>query len=276
MLLVGAVDDWKGLKPRMKLMAQTVIAFGLFLGGYRIEMLSNPFGGTIELGWWSFPVSWLWIVGMTNALNLLDGLDGLATGVTACISLGLAIISIAQEQVIVTLLTLELAGACLGFLPYNSTPARIFLGDCGSMFLGLILACIGMLSLFKAATATFILAPLLLFGLPLLDTTSVLIGRMVRRMPVFKADRTHLHHRLLGMGFSQGETTRVLYLFTLLLGLFSVILVLRQEVQPLPAAVCVAAGIWLLGRLLYRIRRRSKLHALSQPGPRASSPDDPT
>jgi len=140
MLGLGIYDDVKGIAPWQKLFFQLLIAVGLYFGGFQIVRLSNPFGDLWELGWLSLPVSVLWIVGLTNAINLLDGIDGLVTGITACISLALALMNIMGNNTMVALLTLCLAGACLGFLPYNFSPARIFLGDSGSLFIGLILA----------------------------------------------------------------------------------------------------------------------------------------
>lgn len=244
MLLLGAWDDIKGLGAVPKLAAQTVVASGLFLMGFQIDILSNPFGAAIPLGWMSLPVTVLWIVGITNAINLLDGIDGLATGVTACIAISLAVINVLGGNIMVALLTLCLAGACAGFLPHNFAPARIFLGDSGSLFLGMILACIGVISLFKAATATFVLVPLVLFALPLIDTTSVFVGRLWRGAPVFKGDRTHVHHRLLSLGLSHRQAALFLYVITLLLGLIAVMLTARNT----PATLIV--GGLLLALLL--------------------------
>lgn len=228
MLLLGVYDDVRGLNAPKKFLVQMAVAFGLFLGGFRIEQLSLPFGGHLDLDWLALPVSVLWIVGITNAINLLDGIDGLAAGVTACIALSLAVINGFQGQIIVALLTLCLAGACLGFLPHNFSPARIFLGDSGSLFVGLILACIGMISLFKAATATFVAIPLILFGLPLFDTTSVMVGRVLRGVPIFQADKTHVHHRLLNLGLTHKQAAYLLYSVSVALGSLGVLLSTRM------------------------------------------------
>lgn len=255
MILLGIYDDIKGADARKKLAVQLVAAVTLVVGGFRIETLSNPFGGVWELGWLSYPVSLLWIVGITNAMNLLDGLDGLATGVTACISLSLAIVNIFADNIIVSVLTLSLAGACLGFLPYNFYPAKIFLGDTGSLFIGIVLACIGIISLFKAATATLILAPILMFGLPMYDTLSVMIRRIARGAPVFQADKTHVHHRLLRLGWSQKQIAFGLYVATSAMGLFSVLITLRQEIPLRPLAGAAAGLLALVAVLAYRKRR---------------------
>jgi len=256
MLLLGVWDDLRGLSAAKKFLVQTLTAVGLYFAGFQITLLSNPFGPPVLLGWLSLPVSVLWIVGITNAINLLDGIDGLAAGVTACIALALALINALSGNIIVTLFTLSLAGACLGFLPWNFSPARIFLGDSGSLFLGLVLACIGMVSLFKAATVTFVAVPLFLFGLPLFDTANVMIRRWLRGAPVFQADKTHVHHRLLGLGLSQKQAVYFLYVITALLGGLAISLTLQRS--PLTLALggilvlCLAAVIGFLWRAQVR------------------------
>lgn len=232
MLVIGMIDDLKELRPGRKLLAQLAVALGLYFGGFRIASVSNPLGDPFQLGWFSLPVSVLWIVGLTNAINLLDGIDGLAVGVTACIALALALINILGGNIIVALLTLSLAGACLGFLPYNFSPARIFLGDSGSLFIGLVLSCVGMISLFKAATATFIAVPLILFALPLYDTASVMVGRALRGAPIFGADKTHVHHRLLQFGLSHRQAAVLLYGLCVALSGLAVVLSLQQSNTP--------------------------------------------
>lgn len=252
MLVLGIVDDIKSLRARPKFIVQILTAVGLYFGGYRINVLSNPFGDPIVLGWLSLPVSVLWIVGITNAINLLDGIDGLAAGVTACIALSLALINIIGGNVIVALLTLCLAGACLGFLPYNFAPARIFMGDSGSLFVGLMLSCIGILSLFKAATATFVVVPLILFGLPLFDTTSVMFGRWRRGVSMFQADKSHVHHQLLRLGWNQKQAAYFLYAVTLLLGGIAVFFSIQHSLATLilgaALVLAVSAAIWIIWR----------------------------
>jgi UDP-GlcNAc:undecaprenyl-phosphate/decaprenyl-phosphate GlcNAc-1-phosphate transferase len=248
MMLVGMWDDLRGLRAMKKLAAQVAIAVGLYCADFRIVRLSNPFGPAWELGWWSLPVSVLWMVGITNAINLLDGIDGLAAGVTACIALALALINILAGHIVVALLTLCLAGACLGFLPFNFSPAWIFLGDSGSLFIGLVLACIGILSLFKAATATFVLVPLILFGLPLFDTLSVAVGRLLRGVPMFQADKSHVHHRLLRLGLNQRQAAYSLYGVTLALGSVAILLSLQQSPDTLilggVLVLSLAVAVW--------------------------------
>lgn len=255
MLALGVWDDLKGLNALQKFAIQIATAVGLYGAGFQITVLSNPLGGAIELGHWSLPVSVLWIVGITNAINLLDGIDGLAAGVTACIALSLALINILANHIIVALLTLCLAGACLGFLPYNFSPARIFLGDSGSLFIGIVLACIGVISLFKAATATFVTVPLILFGLPLLDTTSVFLGRLFRGAPLFRADQTHVHHRLLQLGLNHKQAALFLYCIAMMLGAAAVFLTLQQSPATFLTGVVLAVGLLAFLWLARRWRR---------------------
>ena len=253
MLVLGMWDDLKGLSPMKKLMWQKAVAAGLYFSGYQVTALSNPFGAPLELGWLSLPVSILWIVGITNAINLLDGIDGLAAGVTACIALSLGLIHILTGDIIVALLTLCLAGACLGFLPFNFAPARIFLGDCGSLFIGIVLACVSMFSLFKGTTAVLVVVPLILFGLPLVDTTSVVLGRLWRGQPLFQGDKMHLHHRLLKLGLTQQQAAFFLYVVTTLLGSAAVWVSVEQTPHSL---ILVAGLILVLAGLAWLVWRR--------------------
>lgn len=254
MLSLGVVDDIKGLSARQKFPFQIITALALYYGGYQITLLSNPLGDSFHLGWLSLPVSILWIVGVTNAINLLDGIDGLATGVTVCISLSLAIINILNDNILVALLTLCLAGACLGFLPYNFSPARIFLGDSGSLFIGLVLSSIGIISLFKITTATIVIVPLVIFGIPLFDTSAVFFGRLLRGDPLFRADKTHLHHRLLRMGFNHRQACFLLYGVSALLGAVAIFV----NVNRTPRLVLVTTGLAVLlaVSVLFALRKK--------------------
>ncbi len=256
MLLVGAADDVRPVRAIHKLLAQVVVAAGLYFAGFRITELSVPFGEPLALGWLALPASVLWIVALTNAVNLLDGIDGLVAGVTAIIALSLALINILAGNILVALLTFGLAGAALGFLPYNFSPARIFLGDSGSLFVGLMLACIGTLSLFKATTATFILAPLVLFGLPLLDTTSVVFGRLRRGQHIFKPDKTHPHHPPPAPGLTPPHGPPPLFAPPPRPGMAAVVLSWRATAATfLAVAALAAAVIGGLGTWTWRIRR---------------------
>ncbi len=251
-LLLGAYDDIKGANATQKFTVQFAVAFFLYSSGLQITQLSNPFGEPIPLEWLSMPVTVLWLVGITNAINLLDGIDGLATGVTGCIALSLAVINIANGNVIVALLTLSLAGACFGFLPHNFSPTSIFLGDTGSLFMGFMLAGIGVLSLFKTTTLSFIAVPFLVFAVPFYDTITVIIRRARAGNPIFAADRSHLHHRLLALGWGQRGASLFLCGISVCMGGVAVFLTLNQARDLTLFAwgfvLAVLGGVGLLSR----------------------------
>jgi UDP-GlcNAc:undecaprenyl-phosphate GlcNAc-1-phosphate transferase len=220
LMLLGLVDDARGVRPLTKLLVQTVVGAYLFACGFRIESVSNPFGGPIELGAFALPVTLLWLVGMSNALNLIDGLDGLAAGLSLVSTVGLLFAALFTGRLEVALVAAALAGALVGFLPYNFNPARIFLGDCGSLPVGLVLAAIAVRGSMKASAALVVSLPLLALALPILDVALAIVRRFVRRKPVFVGDHDHIHHRLVELGLTPRRAVITLYavgmLFTVL------------------------------------------------------------
>ncbi len=245
MLVLGIYDDRFGADAKLKLSVQTLAATLVVASGSRIGILTNPFGGHWDLGAFSVPISILWIVGVTNALNLVDGLDGLAAGIGAIVSLTLFAVAIPDPVSFVPVAAIALAGSCLGFLRYNFPPARIFLGDTGSLPLGFVIAVIGMQGFLKGATALTLLVPLIAIGLPVIDTCLAILRRSTRRTHLFKADREHLHHRLLKIGLSHRQAVAVLYWVSIFLGLTALCL---RELTPqkgllLLAVACVAGGL---------------------------------
>lgn len=227
--VVGIVDDVRGLSAGVKFFWQVVAAGAALAGGIGITAITNPFGGpAIDLQWGRFAVdllgfefhiapianaiSILWMVGMVNVINFLDGLDGLACGVSAITALVMFILALNVNQPIVALLAIITAGSALGFLPYNFFPARIFMGDTGAYFLGLIIAMISIYSGGKLATA------LLVVGFTIIDALWAVIRRLRRRTHPFKADREHLHHLLLEAGLSQRAAVLLLYMMAILFG----------------------------------------------------------
>lgn len=216
LLAVSIADDLRGLSWAFRLTAQVALAVGLWwVGGVRIAGVTWPFGSDgpqyLDLGNASLPLTVAWIVVIVNALNWLDGLDGLAAGVAAIEATALCVMAWGMGAVEVGVVGGALAGAALGFLPYNVKPARIFMGDSGSMFLGLVLACMAVAGTFKAATAVTIMGTLLVMGVPLYDVVSTSIKRILGGKPVHAADRQHLHHRLLGRGWSEERVVMVLW-----------------------------------------------------------------
>lgn len=220
---LGIYDDIRGIKAPVKLIFQTIAAVILVLCGYNLDIITNPFGGQIQLGLWGIPLTILWIVGLTNAINLLDGLDGLACGVSGIAALTLFFSSLYGAP-FMPIIVIGLAGACIGFLKYNLYPARIFLGDTGSLLLGFILAAVSIQSSFKTTAGIALVFPLIALLLPISDTLIAFLRRIIQGKNPFQGDRRHLHHRLLSMGYSQKQAVRMFYLLTINLGIIALVM----------------------------------------------------
>lgn len=211
-LLLGAFDDVRGLRARHKLAVQIIVALFVCASGHTILRVSLPLLGVVSLG---FPLGCLltvgWIVGLTNALNIVDGMDGLGSGISFFASLALGIIASLSGNAFVGLLSFALSGALLGFLLFNFHPARIFLGDTGSLFLGFVLATIALLGSHKSTGTALFLAPVLALGIPIFETLTSILRRAVRGYPLFTGDSDHTHHRLLRQGMSQRLVALFMY-----------------------------------------------------------------
>ncbi|NLI58413.1 MAG: undecaprenyl/decaprenyl-phosphate alpha-N-acetylglucosaminyl 1-phosphate transferase [Clostridium sp.] len=225
---IGIIDDIKQLGAKFKLVFQIIAALCVvFISDTRITNLTNPFAseGVSQLNdITSYVLTVFWIIGITNAINLIDGLDGLAAGVSSISYLSLFFISILNGESSDATIIAILAGATLGFLPYNFNPAKIFMGDTGSTFLGFTLAVVSIQGMMKTYAAFSIAIPLLVLGLPLFDTISTIIRRILKGRPIMEADREHLHHRLIDMGLSQKQSVGVMYTASAALGLCAVVL----------------------------------------------------
>ncbi len=209
---LGLWDDLRGLNAPKKFAVQIAVAvlcWSIF--EFRIERIANPFGDPIELGWFGLPVTVLWFVAVVNAINLIDGLDGLASGVSLIASLTLFVLAILWPNPVAGLSSIALSGALLGFLLYNFNPASIFMGDSGSLFLGFILASTGMIGSTKSRTIVAILVPIIALGVPFADTALAVVRRVLAGKSPFAADRGHVHHRLLALGFSHRTAVLILY-----------------------------------------------------------------
>ena len=217
--LLGLYDDVRGAGAGLKLTVQLGVGLGLWLCGVRVELLGLPGLGAVQLGLFSLPVTLLWIAGVINAMNLIDGLDGLAGGVAFFALLCSFAVALVRGEATMALLSAALAGSVLGFLVYNFNPASIFMGDTGSMFLGFILAAGSVQTSQKASTAVALLVPLVALGLPITDTLLAIGRRAASGRPIFSADREHIHHRLLALGLTQRQAVLVLYGTSALLGL---------------------------------------------------------
>lgn len=233
-IILGIIDDIKPLKARIKFPVQLVAAIVVVATGTRIVNISKPFLGTVasvpsmmyDLGdILAFVISVLWIVGMTNAINFIDGLDGLAAGVSGIAALSLFIVAVIRYQDDVAIVAVALVGAIFGFLPYNFNPAKIFMGDTGSTFLGFVLATLSIEGTMKSVTAIAMAIPILVLGLPIFDTAFAIVRRLLSGKPIGQPDRGHLHHRLLDMGISHKMSVITLYIISAGLGLFAIALV---------------------------------------------------
>lgn len=217
--IMGMVDDVKPISAKYKLLIQFVAAMIVIYSGVRIEYMSIPFIGGIDIiPEISVLITLFWIIGITNTVNLIDGLDGLAAGVSVIASLTLAYVAYTHNQPAVAMLLIILAGGAIGFLPYNFNPAQIFMGDTGSLLIGFLLAAVSVEGVIKSATTIAFAIPVLALGVPVLDTAFAITRRLVNKRPIMEADKGHLHHRLLEQGLSQRQTVLVLYFISALLG----------------------------------------------------------
>ena len=269
-VVLGIFDDIYSLRAMFKFVVQIIAALVAALSGNVIEIVSNPnvFSSDLywDLGWLAVPVTVVWIVAITNAVNLIDGLDGLTCGVSAISSMTLLVISLAISDGPVAVLMAALTGACLGFLPYNMNPAKIFMGDTGSTFLGFILAVVSIQGLFKLYTIISFAVPFLMLGLPIFDTCFAFIRRIAHGQSPMHADRSHVHHRLIDMGLNQKQAVAVLYIISAILGLSAVVLTTSGPVKAmlLLMALCFAGAI--AGRIFLGNNRREREKESREPG----------
>ena len=227
-VVLGIFDDIYALGAKFKFLVQIVAALLAVMAGNEITILSNPniFSSNPywDLGILSIPFSVLWIVAITNAVNLIDGLDGLACGVSTISSMTLLVIALVVSEPEVAILMAALAGGCIGFIPYNLNPAKIFMGDTGSTFLGYVLAVVSINGLFKSAAIISFAVPFLMLGLPIFDTCFAILRRVSKGQSPMAPDRGHIHHRLIDMGLTQKQAVAVLYVISAILGLSAVVL----------------------------------------------------
>ena len=259
-VILGVLDDKYSLPAMPKFLVQVAAALVAVMAGNRIEVLSNPNifsdNPVWELGWLSFPVTVIWIVAITNAVNLIDGLDGLACGVSTISAATMLIIALMFSELVseldVAVMMAALAGACMGFLPYNFNPAKIFMGDTGATFLGFIMATVSVEGMFKMYGLISFVAPFLILGLPIFDVCFAVIRRVSHGQSPMHPDRGHVHHRLIDMGFSQKQAVGVLYVISAILGLSAVVLTATNAVRAMVflltmgVAVAVAWRVFLV------------------------------
>lgn len=241
------IDDSKGIPSWVKLIAQIIAATIVVACGIRIENINLPFiDNKIWFhDWFSYIITIGWIIGVTNAINLIDGLDGLSSGITliSCISL-IIIFTLNSSPLIAILLITALAGAIVGFLPFNFNPAKTFIGDVGSNFLGFSLSIISILGVAKTYTAIVLIAPIIVLAFPIFDTIFAIIRRIIKGKSikaVFQADKGHLHHRLMKKGYTQKQAVLILYGLTATLGMFAIILLESGPWKAISFALLIVA-----------------------------------
>jgi len=273
-VLLGIIDDTRGLSPRMKLAGQVAAALAIVYFGLTVNSLTNPFSAEegITLGLLSIPVTVLWIVAVTNAVNLIDGLDGLAGGTSCIATLTLAAVvwfdatesggSPGQWDAI--MLALILAAAILGFLRYNFYPARIFLGDSGSMYLGFNVAALSIMGLAKSATFISVIIPVVILGIPLLDTIFAIVRRYHGHKPIMQPDKEHLHHRLMQMGLSHPQAVLCIYGVSIILGLSAIAMTLITPKQAVLFLVILSTVILLVANKIGVTGAKGRTTYLSQ------------
>lgn len=242
----GILDDIKSLKPIQKLIFQIIAATVLMLFGIRVNSITVPFfteNSSMDIGYSGIILTYLWVVGITNAVNLIDGLDGLACGICLISSITLHIVSLMSGRYFPASLTIALAGACLGFLPYNFNPASIFMGDTGSQFLGFTLSAISIQGAIKSAAAVSVAVPILALGLPIYDTIFAMVRRKINNKPIMQADRGHLHHRLLDLGLTQKQVVLIMYAISAILGATAIVAMKISNRQSYALLIIVCAFI---------------------------------
>ena len=266
--LLGVYDDIHSVSPSCKFAVQAIAATMLFTGGLRILDLPVLFGNHHFPWFVGLPLTILWVVAITNAFNLIDGLDGLAAGSALFSTLVVFVVAVISQSPIVSLMSLALAGATLGFLRFNFNPATIFLGDCGSQFIGFMLAALALRGAQKAPTIIAVAIPVVSFGLPILETTLSVVRRLISGRPIFTADREHIHHKLLQRGLSHRQVVIVLYAVSALFALLSLFLLWPTGSTLGLVLAVLGTGIWMgvqhLGYLEFGELRRVAQRTIEQ------------
>ncbi len=250
LVVMGVLDDIFRLNAWIKLIFQIAVAFIAVYQGVTIDFV-NFFGTYIPFGIWSIPITVLWIVGLTNAINIIDGLDGLACGVSVICSLSLFCVTVLSGRTTWALIAAILVGSCLGFFPFNHHPAKIFMGDTGALFLGFTLSVLSIEGVFKMNTVLSFLIPLSIFGLPLFDTLFAIVRRLLRGESPFAADGEHIHHKLMKMGFGQKYSVRILYAVCGILGISAVMFAHEPLYKPVFIAI-IGFALFILMYVLFK------------------------
>jgi len=262
--LIGLGDDVKGLPARFKFLAELLAAGALAFVGVRISSVAISEQWTLHLGLLSWPVTLLWIVGITNAVNLSDGLDGLAAGISAMTCGVIAVFAVHGGHAVMAVLMLALLGSLTGFLFFNFNPARIFMGDCGSLFLGFTIASSAVLCSMKSSALVGLALPVLALGIPIFDTLFAMLRRFIERRSVCAPDRSHFHHRLLELGLSQRQVVMAVYVVTLIATGLGMFMLVTRNIHSLVVFFCILLLLLLVFRLVGAVRLREVIAGLQQ------------
>ena len=260
---LGIFDDVLALGAKLKFVVQIVAAaIPVCIGDLQIGLFTNlnPLSDTpfVHLGILAVPVTIIWIVGITNAVNLIDGLDGLAVGVSSIAAITMLAVALLTGNMPIAITMAALAGACIGFMPYNLNPAKIFMGDTGSTFLGYMLATVSIMGLFKFYAVISFAVPFLILGLPIFDTANAIIRRVAAGRSPMSPDRGHVHHKLIDMGFNQKQAVAILYAISATLGLTAVVPTSSGEVKAIVLLLAVLAAILVGACIIYGAEHWSK------------------
>jgi UDP-GlcNAc:undecaprenyl-phosphate GlcNAc-1-phosphate transferase len=278
-VIVGVIDDIVPLKAWIKFLAQIIAALIAVLHGVVIEVLSNPnllsAENYVNLGFLSVPLTVIWIVAITNSVNLIDGLDGLAVGVSGIGSATMLVIALLVAEGNVAVIMAALAGACIGFMPYNMNPAKIFAGDTGALLLGYVLATMSVIGLFKVYAIISFAVPFLVLALPLFDTVFAFFRRILKGQNPMSPDRGHVHHRLIDLGLTQKQAVAILYCISTVLGLAAVVLTTSGEVKALLLILAFAAAA-VIGVFLMKTANGDKENKKTEAAHEARAPAGPT
>lgn len=272
-VVLGMVDDVFRLNAWIKLAVQILVALIAVWQGLTIEFI-NLFGHYIVFGIFEIPITILWIVGLTNAINLIDGLDGLACGVSAICSVSLLLVTLTTgDNTAMALVMAILAGSCLGFLPFNTNPAKIIMGDTGALFLGYTLAVLSIDGLYKFNTVMSFLIPLSIFGVPLFDTVFAFFRRLFNGKHPFKADRSHIHYRLIDMGFNVKQAVMILYAVCGILGI-AALFISHEMWIPAIATILIGFIVYFLNFIILKNPVTRDQAGLDLPCPKDKKVDD--
>ena len=282
-VIIGVIDDIVSVKSGVKLIVQIAAAVVAILHGIVIDVLSNPnlFSEHLflQLGWLAIPITIIWIVGITNSVNLIDGLDGLSVGVSAIASVTMLVIALLVSESNVAVILAALVGACLGFIPYNFNPAKIFAGDTGALLLGYVLATVSIMGMFKVYALISFAVPFIVLALPIFDTAFAFLRRILKGQNPMKPDRGHLHHRLIDMGLTQKQAVAILYCVSIVLGLAAVLLTTSGAVKAvifvLAFVVAAAVGIFIMRTTRHARQQRLKALEKKEPVPEPRTAENP-